>query len=88
MIDIESRRIVDIINTRDLEPVKEWLKTFPALRFVSRDGSVTYKSAISRANEDITQISDRFHLLKGLTDAAKKYVTGYFKANIERLLEA
>lgn len=82
MIDIESRRIVDVINTRDLEPVKEWLKTFPALRFVSRDGSVTYKSAISQANEDIAQISDRFHLLKGLTDAAKKYVTGYFKANI------
>ena len=82
MINIESRRIIDIINTRDQEDVKEWLKTFPSLRYVSRDGSLTYKSAITQANENITQISDRFHLLKGVTDAAKKYITGYFKANI------
>jgi predicted transcriptional regulator len=82
MVDITGRRIVDIIETRELEAVKEWLKTFPSLQYVSRDGSVTYKSAITQANEKIIQISDRFHLLKGLTDAAKKYITGYFKANI------
>jgi predicted transcriptional regulator len=82
MIDIPSRRVIDILDTRDPKPVKEWLETYPSLRFVSRDGSVTYKSAISQANGTITQISDRFHLLKGLTDAAKKYITGHFKANI------
>ena len=87
MIDIRSRRtfgsrIIDIIDTREKESVTAWLKTFPALRYVSRDGSLTYKSAITQANENITQISDRFHLLKGMTDAAKKHITGYFKANI------
>jgi len=82
MVDIPSRRVIDIIETREVEAVKEWLKTFPSLRYVSRDGSVTYKSAITRANKKIIQISDRFHLLKGLTDAAKKFITGYFKANI------
>lgn len=82
MVDIPSRRVIDIIETRELKAVKEWLKTFPSLRYVSRDGSVTYKSAITQANKKIIQISDRFHLLKGLTDAAKKFITGYFKANI------
>jgi len=82
MIDIPSRRIIDIIDTRDQENVKKWLETFPALHYVSRDGSLAYKRAITRANENITQISDRFHLLKGITDAAKKYITGYFNANI------
>jgi predicted transcriptional regulator len=82
MINIPSRRVIDMIDTRAHEPVQEWLKTYPSLRFVSRDGSITFKSAISQANENIIQISDRFHLLKGLTDAAKKYITGYFKANI------
>ena len=81
-MDIKSRRVIDIIETRELGAVKEWLKTFPSLRYVSRGGSVTYKSAITQANKKITQISDRFHLLKGLTDAAKKFITGYFKANI------
>ena len=82
MVDIETHRIIDVIDSREVEPVSEWLKTFPSLRFVSRDGSVSYKSAITKANENIEQISDRFHLLKGLTDAAKKFMTGYFKANI------
>ena len=82
MVDIKTRKIVDIIETRELKQVKEWLMTFQSLRYVARDGSITYKSAITQANKDIIQISDRFHLLKGLTDAAKKFITGYFKANI------
>jgi len=82
MVDIISHRIVDIIETRELEEVKEWLQTFPFLRYVSRDGSITYKSAITQANENIIQISDRFHLLKGLTDAARQFIAGYFKTNI------
>lgn len=54
---------------------------YPNLEIVSRDGSVSYNSAIKQANENIVQISDRFHLLKGLTDASKKYVTGLMTAN-------
>jgi predicted transcriptional regulator len=82
MRDIPSRKIIDIIGTREQERVEERLGTFPALGFVSRDGSLAYRSAITHANENIIQISDRFHLLKGMTDAAKKHITGYFKANI------
>jgi predicted transcriptional regulator len=82
MVDIPSHRVLDIIDTRETQSVKQWLRGFPQLQFVSRDGSIGYKSAITQANEKITQISDRFHLLKGVTDAAKKYISGYFKANI------
>lgn len=57
------------------------MKTYPSLEIVSRDGSVSYNSAIKQANEAIVQISDRFHLLKGLTDASKKYITGLVTAN-------
>ena len=86
MVDIPTHRIIDIIETREANKVEEWLKTFPSLRYVSRDGSVIYKSAITKANENIIQISDRFHLLKGLTDAAKRFITGYFEANISLIL--
>ena len=34
MIDIMSHRIIDIMDRRDQESVKERLRTFPALRFV------------------------------------------------------
>jgi len=58
------------------------LKKYPNLKVVSRDGSVSYNSAIKQANADIVQVSDRFHLIKGLTDAAKKHILQLVKANI------
>lgn len=38
MIDIETRRIVDILESRDYEEVKTWLGSFPNLELISRDG--------------------------------------------------
>lgn len=81
MIDIETHRIVDIIDSREVEDVVEWLISYPNIHIVSRDGSISYKSAINKANKNIMQVSDRFHLVKGLTDAAKKYITKIITAN-------
>jgi predicted transcriptional regulator len=81
LVDIDTHRVIDLLNSREFDAVAEWLKTYPNIEIVSRDGSVSYNSAIKHANEDIVQISDRFHLLKGLTDASKKYITGLVTAN-------
>lgn len=82
MVDIETHKIIDMIDSRDTQDVTKWLKEFPNLEIVSRDGSVSYRKAITEANENIVQVSDRFHLLKGLTDAAKKYIRRLLGANI------
>jgi hypothetical protein len=74
MIDIESRKIVDMIPSRECEDVTKWLKTYPNIELVSRDGSATYHKAITDALPNAIQVSDRFHLLKGLTDYAKEYL--------------
>ncbi len=82
MIDIDTHRIIDLLPSREIEDVAGWLSAFPNLSIVSRDGSVSYSSAIRQASAGIIQVSDRFHLLKGLTDAAKKHITGILAANI------
>lgn len=82
MIDIETHKVIDMIDTRDTEKVTEWLGSYPDLEIVSRDGSVSYRKAIEDANKNIIQVSDRFHLLKGLTDAAKKHIMQILAANI------
>ena len=74
MVDLKTNRIIDMIETRDYEPVCEWLKSYPNLEIVSRDGSITYKNAIEAAHPKATQISDRFHLLKNLTKYAMEYL--------------
>ncbi len=77
----KSRRVIDLLPSREIEDVVEWLKTYPNLSIVSRDGFVSYHSAISQANTAIVQISDRFHLLKGFIDATKKFLTRFLSAN-------
>lgn len=83
MVDIKTHRIVDMINSREYEPVREWLKTYPNIRIVSRDGSITYHSAITAAHPEAIQISDRFHLLKNLTSYATDYLKKELKSHIQ-----
>jgi transposase len=86
MIDIETRKIIDIIASSDLEDVTECLKTYPNLKIISRDGSLTYAAAIKKSHPKVIQISDGFHLLKNLTDYCKSYITKImnFKIKIKR----
>ena len=82
MVDIKTNCIVDMIETRECEPVVEWLKSYPNLKVVSRDGSLTYKRAIESAHPNATQVSDRFHLLKNLTAYATDYLKKKMKSKI------
>jgi len=82
MIDLNANRIVDMIATRDYEPVSEWLKSYPNLQVISRDGSITYKNAIESSHPKAIQVSDRFHLLKNLTTYAMEYLRKKLKVQI------
>ena len=83
MIDIETRKIVDLIESRDYEDVKQWLKSFSNLEVVSRDGSIVYNKAIRDSHPSVIQISDRFHILKNLTDYLKAFLKRTFNNKIE-----
>lgn len=69
MVDQATKKIVDMIDTRDVNEVSTWLKSYPNLKLISRDGSIPYKTAIEITDTKIVQVSDRFHLLKGLSEA-------------------
>ena len=69
--DVGKSTICSLLKKDMLVPEKEAV-TKVCLEVVSRDGSVSYKSAIEQAGSHLQQVSDRFHLVKGLTDAAKK----------------
>ena len=68
MVNLSNGRVIDVIESREKEDVVAWLSLFPNLKTISRDGSLTYASAIKEAHPNAYQISDRFHLLKNLTD--------------------
>ena len=83
MIDIETGDIVDLIESRELKDIEEWLKKFKNITVVSRDGSTTYNSATTNAHPNAIQISDRFHILKNLTEYGKAYLKRLLKNKVE-----
>lgn len=83
MIDIITHKIVDMIPSRDFEDVKSWLESFPKLKVVSRDGSLTYCNAITAAHPNAVQVSDRFHLLKNLTSYCSDFLIKQLKVNVK-----
>lgn len=82
MVDMDTHQVIDMIFSRELNDVVTWLKTYPNIQIVSRDGSITYKNAISLAHPKAIQISDRFHLLKNLTEYCKEYLSKIFKPQV------
>lgn len=83
MVDLDTRRIIDLLPSRETQAVQEWLKTYPNIRIVSRDGAMTYSSAASQAHPEAIQISDRFHLIKTLSEAVQKYIIREFPSRVE-----
>lgn len=82
MVEIGSGTIIDMIPSREKDEVSEWLKEYPNLQVVSRDGSQTYRAAISAAHPEAMQVSDRFHILKNLTERATDYFQKLFQGRI------
>lgn len=64
LVDLDRHKIVDILPSRDEKKVAAWLKKFSNLEVVSRDGAKFFSHAITMANPNIIQVSDRFHYLK------------------------
>lgn len=70
-IDHIGKKIINIIDSRLQSDVTNELMKFVKLTKCSRDGATLYKGAITAANNNIIQISDRFHLIKNCIDAIK-----------------
>lgn len=83
LIDAQSRTVIDLIPSRKLSDVQEWIQNFPNLTFIIRYGLYTFRSAISEVSPGIIQIADRFHVLKSLTDHAIKALRSLIPNKIE-----
>lgn len=83
MIDWDTHRVIDMIPTRETKDVSEWLATYPNIKMISRDGSSGYSSAGTRAHPDAIQVTDRFHLIKNLSEIIDRYIRNTFPARVE-----
>lgn len=83
MVDLESHKIIDMIASRDVNDVRKWLSEYPNVEIVSRDGAQLYAAAVEGAFTKVTQVSDRFHIIKGLSETIDKYLIRTYPVRLE-----
>jgi transposase len=77
ILNADTHARLDVLPDRTADTLEAWLRAHPGIDIVCRDGSPSCTEAIRRALPDATQVSDRWHLWHGLTQAAEKAVVAH-----------
>ena len=72
LVDLERRRVVDVLSTRAADSVATWLAAHPDIEIISRDRHGPYAEAIRRGAPQAGEVADRFHLVSNLREAVQQ----------------
>jgi len=72
LVDLERRRVVDLLEDRKAETVAPWLGQCPGLEVVSRDRAPAYAEAARKGAPQAVQVIDRWHLIQNLVEALER----------------
>ena len=81
IVDLERRRVVDLLADRSAETTAAWLKDHPEVEMVSRDRAGLYAEAARQSAPQARQVADRFHLLQNFRETVERQL-GRFEAPI------
>lgn len=74
LVDLELRKVIDLLNDRDTHTLAQWLKQNSGIEIISRDRATAYAEAARSAAPKAVQVADRWHLLKNLTETVERVV--------------
>ena len=72
LVDLERRRVVDVLAVRTADAVAAWLAAHPGITIISRDRHGPYAEGVRRGAPQATQVADRFHLVFNLRGAVEQ----------------
>lgn len=72
LVDLERRRVTDLLSDRTAETLAEWLKAHTSVQTVARDRSGEYARGIALGAPKAVQVADRWHLLVNLRQAFER----------------
>jgi len=74
VVDLERRRVLDLLPDRTAETLAGWLRAHPAIEGVARDRSTEYARGISLGAPKAEQVADRWHLLANMRQAVERWL--------------
>ncbi|MDQ5854493.1 MAG: ISL3 family transposase, partial [Chloroflexota bacterium] len=72
-VDLERHQPIDLLPDRSPDTVAAWLRAHPTIETIARDRSGGYTDGATRGAPQATQVADRFHLLRNLSDALERF---------------
>src|SRR3989440_4243527 len=83
LVDLERRKIIDVLADRDSATVEAWLKAHPEVAIVSRDRGKEFAKAATVGAPQAQQVVDRFHLVRNLAEVLQK-ILAHCRAEIRQ----
>jgi transposase len=75
LMDLEQRRVIDLLPDRSQDGFAQWLQRHPEIHLISRDRGGDYAAAATTGAPQAEQIADRFHLLLTAGEVMERYLT-------------
>lgn len=74
LVDVETRRPIDLQPDREADALAAWLAKRPDIEIVCRDRAPFYAEDATRGAPQALQVADRWHLWHNFGEAAEKCV--------------
>ena len=78
VIDLKEGRPIDLLGDRETDSFREWMQAHGQVELVSRDRSTDYSSAIAALDKPVTEVADKFHLVKNIYDRFGKQIAEHY----------